>query len=74
MLQYLDIEPGSVSIMGLMNDHGMRVQLLIDAEVLEGEWIGLHPCINTSSLRLRTSDLVDKIIPAMAHKPRLVHL
>lgn len=74
MEAFLDITPGSLSVMGLMNDHGMRVQLLIDAEVLEGEWIGLHPCINTSSLRLRTSDLVDKIIPAMAHKPRLVHL
>lgn len=74
MAAFLDITPGSLSVMGLMNDRDMRVQLLIDADVLDGEWIGCHPCINTSSLRLKTSDLVEKIIPAMGHPPRLVHL
>ena len=74
MEAFLDITPGSLSVMGLMNDRDMRVQLLIDADVLDGEWIGCHPCINTSSLRLKTSDLVEKIIPAMGHPPRLVHL
>ena len=74
MEAFLDITPGSLSVMGLMNDRDMRVQLLIDADVLDGEWIGCHPCINTSSLRLKTSDLVEKIIPVMGHPPRLVHL
>lgn len=74
MEAFLDITPGSLSVMGLMNDRDMRVQLLIDADVLDGEWIGCHPCINTSSLRLKTSDLVEKIIPAMGLPPRLVHL
>lgn len=74
MEAFLDITPGSLSVMGLMNDCDMRVQLLIDADVLDGEWIGCHPCINTSSLRLKTSDLVEKIIPAMGHPPRMVHL
>ena len=74
MEQFLDITPGSLSILGLMNDQDMRVQLLIDEDVLKGEYIGCHPCINTSSLRLRTTDLVEKIIPAMGHAPRLVHL
>jgi len=66
--------PGSVSVLGLMNDHDMHVQLLIDEDVLKGEYIGCHPCINTSSLRLKTADLVEKIIPAMGHEPRLVSL
>ena len=74
MEQFLDITPGSVSILGLMNDKDMRVQLLIDEDVLKGEYIGCHPCINTSSLRIKTADMMEKIIPAMGHEPRLVEL
>ena len=74
MEEYLDITPGSSSILGLMNDRENHVQLLIDEDVLKGEYVGCHPCINTSSLRLRTEDLVQKIIPAMGHEPRLVTL
>lgn len=74
MQEYLDITPGSLSVLGLMNDHDHHVQLLIDEDVLKGEYIGVHPCINTSSLRLKTADLVDRIIPAMGHTPIIVHL
>ncbi len=74
MEEYLDITPGSLSVLGLMNDKDMRVRLLIDADVLKGEYIGCHPCINTSSLRLRTADLVEKIIPAMGHPVTMVEL
>ncbi len=74
MEQFLDITPGSVSVMGLMNDHENRVQLLMDKDILQGEYIGCHPCINTSSLRFRTADLLEKIIPAMHHEPTFVEL
>ena len=74
MEEFLDITPGSLSILGLMNDKNHRVRLLIDRDVLGGEFIGCHPCINTSSLRLRTADLTEKIIPAMGHEPMLVSL
>ena len=74
MEEFLDITPGSVSILGLMNDRNHRVQLLIHEDVLKGEYIGCHPCINTSSLRIRTADMVKKIIPALGHEPRLVTL
>ena len=67
MEKYLDITPGSVSVMGLMNDTEGKVQLLIDEDVLGEEYIGCHPCINTSSIRLKTKDLVEKVIPAMNH-------
>ena len=67
MEKFLDITPGSVSVLGLMNDKEHRVQLLIDEDVLGGEYIGCHPCINTSSIRLKTKDLVEKVIPAMNH-------
>ena len=74
MEQFLDITPGSLSVLGLMNDKLDRVQLLIDGDVLKDEYIGCHPCINTSSLRIRTEDLMQKIIPAMGHTPILVTL
>jgi len=74
MEEFLDITPGSVSILGLMNDHDHMVQLLIHEDVLKGEYIGCHPCINTSSLRIKTADMVNKIIPALGHEPRLVTL
>ena len=74
MEQFLDITPGSLSILGLMNDKDMRVQLLIDEDVLKGEYVGCHPCINTSSLRLKTQDVLQKLIPAMGHEPRMITL
>ena len=74
MESFLDITPGSLSVLGLMNDKENRVQLLIDKDVLTGEYIGVHPCVNTASLKIRTSDLVEKIIPAMNHEPTYVEL
>ena len=74
MEEFLDITPGSLSVIGLMNDKDFRVRLVIDKPVLEGEYIGFHPCINTSSLRVKTADLVDTIIPAMKHEPTIVNL
>ena len=74
MEQFLDITPGSLSVMGLMNDKEHRVRLLMDEDVTKGEYIGFHPCINTSSLRLKTSDLMEKVIPAMGHEPTMVVL
>ena len=74
MLKYLDIEPGAVSVMGLMNDKEHTVQLLIDEDVLAGEYIGCHPCVNTSSLKIKTTDLTEKFLPAVGHTPLIVHL
>lgn len=74
METYLDITPGSVSIMGLMNDRENHVQLLIDSDVLKGQYIGCHPCINTSSLRIRTDDMINIVIPALGHPFRTVEL
>ena len=74
MEKYLDITPGSVSVLGLMNDHEHHVQLLIDEDVLKGEFFGCHPCINTSSLLMKTTDVLQKLIPALGHAPRMVVL
>ena len=75
MERLLDITPGSVSVLGLMNDHENRVRLLIDRDVLENhQYLGCHPCINTSSLKIRTQDLLDVILPAIHHPYTLVDL
>lgn len=74
MLNYLDIEPGAVSVMGLMNDKDRKVQLLIDEDVLEGQFIGCHPCVCTSSLKIKTKDIIDQYLPATGHTYETVHL
>ncbi|MBQ7312489.1 MAG: prolyl-tRNA synthetase associated domain-containing protein, partial [Clostridia bacterium] len=66
--------PGSLSVLGLMNDHDGEVSLLIDEDLLTNEYFGCHPCINTSSLCFTTDDLMNKLIPAMKHEPRFVKL
>lgn len=74
MEKYLDITPGSVSVLGLMNDKGGAVRLLVDRDLLKEEYFGCHPCINTSSLRLKTADVLEKLLPAMGHEPTFVDL
>ena len=74
MEEFLDITPGSVSVMGLMNDKEKHVRLLMDEDILKGEYIGCHPCINTTSLRIRTKDMMERVIPALEHMPRMVKL
>ena len=74
MEQYLDCTPGSSSIMGLANDTENKVQLLMDEDIKAGEYLGCHPCINTSSLKLRTADVLETFLPAVHHEPIFVHL
>lgn len=74
MEQFLDITPGSVSVLGLMNDKENNVALLVDEDVLKAEYFGCHPCINTSSLRLKTADVFEKFLEAVHHEYTVVKL
>lgn len=74
MEKFLDVTPGSVSIMGLMNDKENKVQLLVDEDVLKPEYVGCHPCINTSSIRLKTKDMFEKYLPSVNHNYIVVRL
>lgn len=74
MEEYLHIRPGAVSIMGLMNDKENHVQLLIDKPVAESETLGCHPCVSTSSLKLKTKDVFERFFPAVHHEPIIVDL
>ena len=74
MEQFLDITPGSVSVLGLMNDKENNVTLLVDEDVLKAEYFGCHPCINTSSLRLKTADIFGKFLETVHHEYTVVKL
>ena len=74
MEEYLDITPGSVSVLGLMNDPENHVRLVIDEDILKDEYIGCHPCINTSSLKIKKDDLIGRILPAIHHEYTPVEL
>lgn len=73
MEELIDCSSGSASVMGLMNDTEHRVQLLVDDDVLNLEYVGCHPCINTSSLRIRSGDIFDKFVKATGHDFITVH-
>ena len=74
LLEYLDIHPGSVSIMGLMNDSQRRVQLVMDRPIAESLEVGCHPCVSTASLKLKTKDIVERFLPAVEHTVIVVDL
>ena len=74
MEHYLDTHPGSASVLGLQNDRENAVRLIVDRDLLKEESFGCHPCQNTSSLRLKTKDVFEKLIPAMHHEPTFVDL
>lgn len=74
MLKYLNITPGSVSVLGLLFDTEKKVQLLVDKEVLEGDMIGCHPCVNTASLKMKTVDMFGKVVKALGHEPQVIEL
>ena len=73
MEDLIDCTSGSASVMGLINDTGHRVQLLVDEDVLNAEYVGCHPCINTSSLRIRSEDLFGSFLKATGHDYISVH-
>ncbi len=68
LLKYLDVTRGSVSILALLNDFENKVQLLIDKDILKQKYIRCHPCINTSTLKIKTDDFLEKVLPSLAHK------
>ena len=74
MERLLGVTPGSVSLLGLMNDSGRAVRLLVDRDLTAEPFFGCHPCKNTSSLCLSTAEVREKLIPALKHDPTYVNL
>lgn len=74
MEKHLNITPGSVSVLGLMNDKSGAVHLLMDRELLEEDNFACHPCLNTSTVAFSTEALMNKLLPALGHEPTFVDL
>lgn len=74
MEELLNISPGSLSIFGLIFDKEGKVNLVIDKEALEDEYVGFHPCVNTATLKIKSSDIIEKFLPYTGHKPAMVEL
>lgn len=72
--EFLHCTLGSATVLGLMNDSEHRVQLLMEREVYEAPYFSCHPCICTSSLKIRTQDLLEKFLPETGHTPIVVDL
>ena len=74
MEEHLGTKPGSASVMGLINDEDDYVQLIVDKEVAQEEWFGCNPGINTSHLKMKTEDLLNKFLPQIRHKAKIMEL
>lgn len=74
MVELLGIHPGAVSPLGLMNDHERKVLPVVDSELMDSEFLGCHPCVNTASVKIRLTDLLTKLLPATKHEYRVVNL
>lgn len=74
MKEHLGTKPGSASVMGLINDEDDYVQLIVDKEVAQEEWFGCNPGINTSHLKMKTEDLLNKFLPQIRHKAKIMEL
>ena len=74
MQEFLHTTPGSASILGFIFDTEHRVRLLIDRDILKSPLFACHPCVNTSSLRFDTKDLLEKVLPSFHIEPTFVTL
>lgn len=72
--ELLHCHPGSATVLGLANDTEHRVQLLLDREVYDAPYMSCHPCICTSTLKLKTSDVLTRLLPHTGHAPIVVGL
>lgn len=74
MEELLNITPGSLSIFGLIFDKEHKVNLIIDKDALKDEYVGFHPCVNTTTLKIKTIDIIEKFLPYTGHEPIMVEL
>ena len=74
MEELLGVAPGSASVLALKNDTENRVQLLLDRSTYQAAYFGCHPCLNTGTLRIETSDLLNLFLPHVGHKAVIVDL
>ena len=73
MLELLGVAPGSVTPLGVLHDTQGRINVVLDAALMEHDTINCHPLINTMTTNLRRDDLV-KFLEATGHSPRITRV
>jgi Ala-tRNA(Pro) deacylase len=71
--RYLGVDPGSVTVLALINDTGHQVELFIDSEVWEAPRIHAHPLRNDATLVIEHDGLA-RFLGITGHEPKIVHL
>lgn len=71
LLKYLALTPGSVTPFGLINDEQREVEVLIDKDLADGDYVNFHPNINTSTLTISYNDF-EKFLKWCGNKVRVV--
>ena len=74
LFSLMGLRPGAVTVLGLMNDKDKSINLLIDKDILKEEYLGCHPCVNTSSLKIKMSDILEKFLPSTGHSVTAIEL
>ncbi|MBR6603490.1 MAG: prolyl-tRNA synthetase associated domain-containing protein [Clostridia bacterium] len=74
LFSLMGLRPGAVTVLGLMNDKDKNINLLIDKDILKEEYLGCHPCVNTSSLKIKMSDILEKFLPSTGHSVTAIEL
>lgn len=74
MLNFLNVTPGSVSVLGLMNDKEHKIKLLIDRDIAKQDFVRCHPLINTSTLKISSTDFFEKILKKLNYEPIFVEI
>lgn len=69
LLRLLGVTRGSVTMMGLANDTGHKVELWIDEQIWQGEYFQSHPLVNTATLVISKSELI-RFFQLTGHTPR----
>lgn len=69
----LDLDPGSVSPFGLINDTTKSVEVYIDSDIYNGDIVSFHPNINTETLEL-SKDMFHKFLQVIDHKVNIINL
>ncbi len=74
LFSLMGLRPGAVTVLGLMNDKEKSINLLIDKDIIAEEYLGCHPCVNTSSLKIKMSDILEKFLSSTGHVPTVIEL
>lgn len=69
----LDLEPGAVSVFGLLNDPDNDVELYIDQDFYEQPLVNFHPNRNTASVELK-KEMFHKALKAMGHEVNVIEI